>query len=179
MKSRLFECIYHRRSANKKKVLSKWLPWSTRISLTLMPMASSNLSFTRPIPGTLRIERSCMKALMDWASNWSWNCPFGLFYTPLVRYRHAKPGYQTNLVRTYLETAKYWVDCDTQAQGNVGILLRASLQRRTVRLIPEVSRGILTLFGAIPALTVNCDSLKTVSRICCTHSSAVKECSSQ
>lgn len=50
-----------------------------------MPIASNNLSFTRPIPGTLRIERSCMNALMDWASNWSWNCPFGLFYTPLIR----------------------------------------------------------------------------------------------
>ena len=38
---------------------------------------------------------------------------------------------------------------------------------------------VLTLLGAIPALTVNFVSLNTASRICCTHSSAVKQRSSQ
>jgi hypothetical protein len=37
----------------------------------------------------------------------------------------------------------------------------------------------LTLFGAIPALTVNLVASCTLSRICCTHFPALSECSSQ
>ena len=51
---------------------------------TLMPMESSSRSFTRPTPGTLRMERSCVNALIAAGSKSSLNCPLGLFCVSAV-----------------------------------------------------------------------------------------------
>lgn len=44
-----------------------------------MPIDSSSRSFTRPTPGTFRMDRSCMNALMACRSKSNLNCPLGLF----------------------------------------------------------------------------------------------------
>ena len=46
---------------------------------TFIPIDSRSLSFTRPTPGILRIDRSCMNALIAVAVKSSTNWPFGLF----------------------------------------------------------------------------------------------------
>ena len=50
-----------------------------RLERTWMPIDSRSRSFTRPTPGTLRMERSCVNALIARGVNSSLNCPFGLF----------------------------------------------------------------------------------------------------
>lgn len=64
---------------------------------TLIPIDSNNLSFTRPIPGTFRMDRSCMNAIMDLLSKGRWNWPFGLFchthvYRQSLRVQHKERG---------------------------------------------------------------------------------------
>lgn len=49
------------------------------VELTLIPIESSNRSFTLPTPGTFRIGKSCMKAFTASEENSSMNWPFGLF----------------------------------------------------------------------------------------------------
>lgn len=44
-----------------------------------MPTLSSSRSFTRPTPGILRIERSCVNALIAVGVKSSANWPLGLF----------------------------------------------------------------------------------------------------
>lgn len=61
-----------------QKPLNEWMTWYAQ-KLTLIPIASSILSCTRPTPGTLRTGKSCMNSMIDSRSNENWNCPLGLF----------------------------------------------------------------------------------------------------
>lgn len=65
-------------------------------------MASSSLSFTRPIPGTLRMERSRIKSLITFESKSSWNWPFGLFCVFGLEISWSK-SVTTDLIGAYLQ----------------------------------------------------------------------------
>ena len=53
---------------------------AAQVGRTLIPIESNSRSLTRPTPGTFRMDRSCMNALMTCGSKSSLNCPFGLFF---------------------------------------------------------------------------------------------------
>lgn len=120
-----------------------------------------------------------MKALIESGSNASWNCPFGLFYE-LKSLKH-RQEWMDGTIPCQSRSDECNASCSYRDRWlHVYVTyLGQHLNRSVSATMTYEPKKWQTLFGAIPALTVSLVSRNTSSLIWLTHSSAVRERSSQ